>query len=132
MMERTKAVKFLLSLLAGAAYVLAFAPFNFFPLAAISLIVLFWLWLAAQSKAQAFWLGWFFGLGQFGGGVSWMYISLTTFGGMPVFLAVLAMLLLVMGLALFPAMVGLAQHLFYRASMPIRTLLVIPPIWGLI
>ena len=122
-------MKPLIALLLGVVNVLAFAPFNFSLLLFISLGMLFWLWLNSNNKSEAFWTGWAFGLGQFGAGVSWMYVSLTTFGGMPWILAAIAVLLLVMGLALFPAFVGLTQHFFSHSPVSLRVLLVIAPLW---
>ena len=131
-MGLSKASTRCLALISGIAYVFAFAPFEFSLLAYISLGCLFWLWLNTASKREAFILGWLFGLGQFGVGVSWMYISLTTFGGMPLILACLAVLILVMGLAIFPATVGFIQQLFSQCHNSVRTVLVIAPAWVLL
>ena len=129
MITRKIVIKPLIALLLGVVNILAFAPFNFSVLIFFSLGMLFWLWLSSSNKSEAFWTGWAFGLGQFGAGVSWMYVSLTTFGGMPWMLAAIAVLLLVMGLALFPALVGLSQQLFSQSAVPLRILLVIAPLW---
>ena len=131
-MFTTKTSRRCIALLAGIAYVFAFAPFEFSFLAFLSLGSLFWLWLNATTKKEAFILGWLFGFGQFGIGVSWMYISLTTFGGMPLILACLAVLILVMGLAIFPAVVGLIAQLFSRSAVSVRTVFVIAPTWVLL
>lgn len=110
---------------------LAFAPFKISLLAYLSLTILFWLWLRTSTYKEAFLLGWLFGFGQFGAGVSWMYISLTTFGGMPSVLACIAVLILVMGLAIIPATVGLIQQIFWRCHVSVRTVLIIAPVWVL-
>ncbi len=124
-----KAIELWLALLAGIVFVLAFAPFKVFPLAFITLGLLFWLWLNCQTPKRAFVLGWLFGFGQFGAGVSWMYVSLNTFGNMAPLLAGLAVLLLVIALALFPAIVGYSQALFSYQPIAIRLFFVITPIW---
>ena len=126
------AVKRCVALIAGIAYVFAFAPLEYSLVAFLSLACLFWLWLNTPSKKEAFLLGWLFGLGKFGVGVSWMYVSLTTFGGMPWILAGIAVLILVMGLAFFPAVVGLFQQLFSGCNAAVRVLLVISPVWVLL
>ena len=118
-----------LALSAGIIFVFAFAPFNIYPLIFVSLGLLFWLWLNSQTSRRAFVIGWLFGLGQFGAGVSWMYVSLNTFGNMAPLLAGLAVLLLVMGLALFPAIVGYLQSLFHTQSITVRLLFVITALW---
>ncbi|HEV2718608.1 MAG TPA: apolipoprotein N-acyltransferase, partial [Thermoanaerobaculia bacterium] len=94
------------SLLLGAATVLGFAPFGFSPLPILTLAVLFGLWRGAPSARAAAGLGFAFGLGVFGGGFSWIYVALATFGGMPAPLAALATLMLCAYLALFPAATG--------------------------
>jgi apolipoprotein N-acyltransferase len=96
--------------LLGAASVFGFAPFPFFPLPLITLAALIWLWRDASPKRAAA-LGFGFGAGWFLAGVSWVYVSLHTFGGMPPPLAALATILFCACLALFPALSG---YLFAR------------------
>ena len=95
-------------LLSGAATTLAFAPFNLFPLGIIMPAALFASWLHV-TPARAAWRGFLFGLGMFGVGISWVYVSLHNFGNMPVLLAALTVLLLTIVLAAFPAMTGYLQ-----------------------
>jgi apolipoprotein N-acyltransferase len=96
--------------LLGAATVAGFAPFNFFPLPLLTLAALVWLWHAASARAAAL-AGFCFGAGFFLTGVSWVYVSMHVFGGMPMPLAALAALLFCLVLALFPA---LAAWLFAK------------------
>jgi len=92
--------------LAGFVAVGAFAPFGLFPLAPLSLALLFSLLLRAQGVGQGFALGFGWGLGFFLGGVSWLYVALNRYGGMPPALAGFAIFLFCAYLALFPATVG--------------------------
>lgn len=91
--------------LLGAATVLGFAPFGFFPIPLLTLAALFWLWHAAAPRAAVV-SGFVFGAGFFLTGVSWVYVSMHDFGGMPAPLAALAALLFCGVLALFPALAG--------------------------
>jgi apolipoprotein N-acyltransferase len=91
----------------GAASVLGFAPFSFFFLPPLALAVLFRLWQAATPRVAAL-QGLVFGAGWFLAGVSWVYVSMHEFGGMPAPLAVLATCLFCLCLALFPALAGYA------------------------
>lgn len=102
----------LLALLAGASCVFGFAPFGLFPLPVLALGVLFLLWQRAATPKAAAWLGWSFGLGLFGAGISWIYVALHDYGGMPLPLAALATVLFAAFLALFPALAGYAQARF--------------------
>ncbi len=67
-------------------------------------------WQAAPGRAAL--LGWAYGSTWLGAGVWWLFISLHRYGGLPAWLAVLAVALLCMGLALYLA---LAMALFARA-----------------
>ena len=120
--------------IAGAAAVLGFSPFDFFPATLAALAVLVHLWLRAASPRAAFGLGFFFGLGLYGAGVSWVYISLNRFGAMPMPLAAIATLCFCAFLALFPALAGWVQARVARdSSAPpaLRAMLLIPAVWVL-
>jgi apolipoprotein N-acyltransferase len=116
-------------LLAGAATVLAFAPFGLHPLAFLSFAVLVQLWMHAPPRRCA-WQGFWFGLGLFGAGVSWVYVSLHYFGGMPAPVAGFATAAFCAFLALFPAAAGWLQA---RVPAPeaARACLLIPAAWVL-
>ncbi len=119
----------MIALLAGAATVLAFAPVGFYPLALASFAVLIHRWMRAAPRA-CFWSGFAFGLGLFGGGVSWVYVSLSQFGGMPAPLAGLATFLFCAFIALFPAAAGWLQARVPAAD-GVRACLIIPAAWTL-
>jgi apolipoprotein N-acyltransferase len=67
---------------------------------------------------------------MFGAGVSWIYVSMNTFGGMPMPLAALATLLFCAFLALFPAAAGWLQARV-PAHPAVRACLLIPAAWVL-
>lgn len=119
-----------LALLAGAVTALSFAPFGFFPLAPLMLAALMVLWRGAGPRRAA-WLGWWFGLGLFGVGVSWVYVSMHDYGYMAPPLAAFATLLFVAAMALFPALVGAAQAYWRHPSLVWHSLAVIPGFWVL-
>ncbi len=115
---------------AGAISVLSFSPFDFTPLAPLSLALLIHLFINAAGWRAAFACGFWFGLGLFGAGVSWIYISLSRFGDMPPLLAGIATLGFCAGLALLPALVGALQARL-RAPVALRAALVVPALWTL-
>ncbi|WP_244613359.1 apolipoprotein N-acyltransferase [Modicisalibacter radicis] len=88
------------ALLAGSALPFAFAPVAWAWLAVIALAAFFVL-VAQPSKRQALWSAYLFGLGYFGVGVSWVYISISEYGNGPL-VAVPATAAFVSLLALFP------------------------------
>jgi len=119
----------LLSLLAGAAAVAGFAPFGFWLLPILSLTVLFAQWARTPSRQAGFVTGLAWGLGFFLTGVSWVFVSLWVYGGMPMWLAGLATLLFCAFLALFPATVGALQARWRHAPAS-RIVLLLPLAWG--
>jgi apolipoprotein N-acyltransferase len=121
---------FFLPLAAGVATVLAFEPAGAFPLALLTFAVLVHLWQDATPR-RAFVSGYGFGLGMFGAGVSWIYVSLHTFGGMPPLLAGIATLLFCAFLALFPAAAGWLQARI-PARAAVRACLLAPAAWVLL
>ncbi len=116
--------------LAGAAGVLAFAPFGQSWLLPLLLALLFRLLTGAPGWRQAAWRGAAFGLGLFLAGVSWVYVSLSVFGGMPMPLAALATLLFCAYLALFPALLGGLLRRFLPAALW-RQALLFAGLWAL-
>ncbi len=134
-MHRAPLSQLFLSLAAGALAVGGFAPFDLWPLPLLSLAVLFALQLRAGSMRAGFALGFAWGLGFFIAGVSWIYVSLSVYGGMAPWLAALATLLFCAFLALFPAAAGALQaypggHKRWHGSPAVRALLLIPLAWG--
>ena len=82
--------RLLIAALAGVGITLSLAPFDWMPLAALSPVLLYHLLTQYPSpgeaqrnprtkthKARPFWLGWFYGLGVYGSGASWVYVSMT-------------------------------------------------------
>ena len=123
------AAQLLLALVGGAVGVPAFAPFYFWPLAPVSLWVLFVLWHRATTVWRAFLHGFAWGLGLFGAGVSWIYVSLHVYGNMPALLAGLATLLFCGYLALYPALAGALYRALasrFELSPPVALLVLMP------
>ena len=121
--------------LAGAAAVLGFSPVDFFPATFVALALLAHLWMRAPSPGAAFRIGYLFGLGLYGVGASWVYVSLHRFGAMPMPLAATATLAWCAFLALFPGLAGWIQARIARdaaAAPALHAVLVIPAAWMLV
>jgi len=93
----------LISPLAGVLLTLAFSPFNYSSLAIVSLVLIFLSWLSC-SPWRAMLRGYLYGLGLFGSGISWVYISVHDYGGAPVVGAVLLTIAVVLFWSIFPAL----------------------------
>jgi len=113
------------ALLIGAFSVFGFAPYGLFWLPWLTLAALLCLWQQAATPAQVFKLGLAFGLGLYGFGIYWIYISLHTFGGMPWWFAGFCTLCLCAFMALFPALAG------YLAKRLGHLLWAVPLLWAL-
>lgn len=119
----------LMALLAGALAVAGFAPVGYWPLTILSLAVLFGVWMHTRSIRAAFLVGLAWGWGFFLTGVSWVYVSLSVYGGMPMGLAALATFLFCTVLALLPALAGALQASL-RVPPAVRLMLAMPLFWG--
>jgi len=121
-------VKFI-CFVAGAASVAAFAPLGAYPLA---LLTFAWLVHALHDAPppRAFMHGFWFGLGFFGAGVSWVYVSMHDIGGIPAPVAAFATAMFCAFLALFPAAAAWLQARI-PARAAVRACLLIPAAWVL-
>ncbi|MCF6764900.1 apolipoprotein N-acyltransferase [Thiotrichales bacterium 19S3-7] len=129
-------LKFILSsisaVISGAILTLAFAPFHIWIVAFISLAILFYLFSGAKTGRYAFYLGFLFGLGSFGTGVSWVYVSINTYGNTSAPIAVFITALFIIILSLFPAAVGfLNQKLCSKEKNSYQLCFIYPATWTL-
>jgi apolipoprotein N-acyltransferase len=126
--------RLLTALLIGAAGVFAFAPYGWFPVNWLSLGALFGLLCAEadgmRSARRGALLGATFAFGLFLAGVSWVYVSLSVFGGMPAWLAGLATLLFCLVLTMFPALAG-ALYVRFAAAGWLPRVLLFASLWTL-
>ncbi len=123
-------LRYLIAPALGVMAVFGFAPFYLYPLTLLALAGLFLLWQRAPTARRAALDGFTFGVGFFGAGVSWIYVSLHDFGAMPLAAALAATALFCALLALFPALVGLIQGRG-RASPATHLLALTPALWSL-
>lgn len=112
----------------GALSTLGFAPFGLYGLILLAFIGLLALWWSA-TPGQAAWRGWLFGLGQFGTGIYWVFVSVYVFGGTPLPVALLLVGLLVVYLALYPAAVGALAGTMRGLPRPAWALVFVPAAW---
>mgnify|MGYP003663337279 CR=1 FL=1 len=88
---------------AGALQTLTFSPFHFWWFGPVSMLLILLATLPLPAK-KLFFAGLLTGLGLFGSGASWVYISISEFGNTPIPVAVLLTVAFVAVLALFPAL----------------------------
>jgi apolipoprotein N-acyltransferase len=115
--------------LAGMLLPLSFSPFHYYPVAIISLTLLFASWQGISAKKAAL-RGFLFGLGFFGVGVSWVYVAIHDFGSASMPLAVLLTALFVAFFASYLAFVGWAIKKMSRETFStVDFVLLLPVAW---
>lgn len=127
-MNTVRPLRPLYALLAGAVHACSFAPWNLPWLQVLALAALFALSTRTTSARSAAVLGFAFGMGWFGVGVSWVYVSMHVYGLMPAVLAAAATAAFCAYLAVYPALaLGLAHKLFSGTFA--RLTLGLPALW---
>lgn len=122
--------------IAGLLAPLGFAPFHIPGLTILSLAFLY-ANLNKSSKKHCFWQGFFYGLGYFGFGVSWVIVSIHDYGQLNYFLSSLVTLIFIMYLALFPGLVAYFFQMVHAAKgksnvqHPLFTLILFSVFWCL-
>jgi apolipoprotein N-acyltransferase len=121
----------LLAAIAGILFTLAFAPFNYAYLAPAALSLLFASWQNITPR-RALLRGYLFGLGSFGLGVSWVYISIHDFGGANSLSSGLLTSLFFGFWALFPALAGFLSVTIRPKTRGLISIMIMPVAWLLI
>jgi apolipoprotein N-acyltransferase len=121
----------LLTFTAGILLSLAFSPFEYSYLAIISLAILFSSWESISPK-RALLRGYLFGLGLFGVGISWVYVSVHDYGGASLFISIIITLIFVGFWALFPALAGYLTCKLLPPTHRLGRLATMPFVWMLV
>ena len=104
----------LLALLLGAVFPLGFAPLGWWPVSLLSAAGLFLILNSARGGLLR--LAWFYGLGKYLSGASWIYVSINEYGNASPLLAAVLVLLFVATLAVFMLPVGWSLQRFRVAT----------------
>ncbi|MFZ0486526.1 MAG: apolipoprotein N-acyltransferase [Arenicellales bacterium] len=120
----------LAAVVAGCIGVFGFGPFDYFWAALVSAAAVTWLWWDAAPRRAA-WLGFAYGAGLFGAGVSWVYVSMHVYGHMSPWMAILAVMVFVAILSLYPALVGWIYRGILARHRVAGTVVGLPALWAL-
>ena len=117
-----------LALGAGALLPLGLAPFDLWPVALLAVGA--FCWVLCRENARPVLLGWLFGVGKYGVGASWIYVSIHVYGNAPPLLAGALVGVFVAGMAVFH---GGAAWLFVRLrpSGPVLAAVSFAAVWVL-
>ena len=116
-----------LALLSGALLPLSLSPFDWWPIAILSTACLYFL-CQKKSGMPLFFLCTCFGIGLYGSGVSWVYVSIHDYGNASALLATLLTSLFVIALAVIFALPLMLLGLF-RDAPPASMLFAFPAAW---
>ncbi|PCJ50260.1 MAG: apolipoprotein N-acyltransferase [Gammaproteobacteria bacterium] len=119
----------LLSLLAGASMIGAFAPLSAWFLVFPGLV---WLFLPLQSLTmkQALYRGLWFHIGFFSLGISWVHVSIHRFGNVPLALSIPLTLSFILALSIYASLtIYIVKRWFSHLSSPLYFLVAIPFVW---
>lgn len=121
--------RYALALGFGLLTTLGFAPFHYLALMLPALLGLLWLWSDAAPR-QAFWTGFWFGVGYFGLGFYWVVISTYVYGGAPIWVSLFLLFLLICYTSLFPALAGYCSRR-WPLPAPFWAVVQVPALWVL-
>ncbi|WP_165855449.1 apolipoprotein N-acyltransferase [Marinobacter sp. JSM 1782161] len=125
--KQTRLLRGFALVLAGVLQTLTFSPFGFTWLGPVSVLLLLAI-VMPRPSTRLFFYGWLFGLGLFGSGASWVYISISEYGNTSAPLAAVMTAIFAAGLALFPALTlwGWGKLAGERA---LHRLILFPGVW---
>jgi len=113
--------------LLGGAQTIAFVQTALWPLQLMAIAVLAWR-VAAASPRRAALLGWAFGTAWLCAGTWWMFVSMHRYGGLPAWLAALAVFALSAFLSLYLA-AAMAAVAHWRRSSPLASAAMFAAAW---
>ena len=122
------AVSTLIAVISGATTPLGFAPFHL-PGAAILSIAILYVLLQSSSIKQACIIGTAFGLGFMGVGVSWVTISIHTYGHLNLLLSITIAAMLVFYLAMFFGLMTSIYRFLAPHNAPLTNGLLFSGLW---
>ncbi|VFP78727.1 Apolipoprotein N-acyltransferase [Candidatus Erwinia haradaeae] len=121
-------IRLLLSLTSGAIGTLSFSPYNIWPAAIVSIFGLQTLTLN-RTTHQMNCIGFVWGLGLFGTGISWIYVSIDLFSSMSCVINILLIFFFVSYLSFYPFLFTVLLNFCCREISFLRFVVVSPALW---
>ncbi len=125
---RTRYYHYAIALIAGTMTTLAFAPFHIMPLAILGPALLLYVLLKSPN---AFRLGFCYGIGLFGLGVSWVFVVIHNYGNSGIIASSLVTAAFILFVSLFTALQCLAWQRFLKNNTAVKRLFTFPAFWVL-
>lgn len=106
------------ALLLGLVSATGFAPLGLWPLTLVALALLILQIAEAPTQRRVFGLGWAFGVGHFALGLNWIATAFTYQAAMPAWLGWIAVALLSLYLAIYPALAAWGAWAIHKRQLP--------------
>jgi len=120
--------KYLLALLCGLLFPLGFAPFDYWPLTILSISLALYL-ISEKVENNTFFLGFFYGIGQWGFGISWVYVSIHYHGKQDILSSFLITSAFILFLSLYTGLTFYLLKRFKNSNKNLNYLLLFPVVW---
>jgi len=120
--------KYLLALFCGLLFPLGFAPFDYWPLTILSISLALYL-ISEKVENNTFLLGLFYGIGQWGFGISWVYVSIHYHGNQGIFSSFLITSAFVFFLSLYTGLTFYLIKKIRTSNKNLNYLLLFPVVW---
>lgn len=122
----------MIALALGGLMVAAHAPVGLVPVALVSLAGLFWLWQQVETPKAAIQIGFWYGIGFFGVGVSWLISSIYIYAGVNLVLSILAVAIFVLFLTSYFMLAGwVVAKLKLSDRLGVNWVVLMPAVWVL-
>ena len=123
-------IKYLYAVLSGSLFAFGFAPFSLWPLSIASICFFMYL-LEDLSIKQSFIVSFFYGLGYWLCGISWVYVSIHYYGNIGIIGSSLITLLFVSCLSIYMGLFG-SLYQYLSSSSNKDKILLFPACWVLV
>ena len=123
--------KHLIALLSGLIFPLGFSPFNYLFLTVASLIMLLYLLDRSGTRKESALIGFFYGVGLWSIGISWVIVSIYFHGGVSLIGSILITVIFIITLSVYKLFLGI---IFFnnKSNTTFNALILFPFSWAII
>jgi len=116
------------ALLLGSIFPLGFAPFDLYPITLISISLFIYI-LDKESNSNYYLVGFFYGLGLWSVGISWVFVSIHYHGDLNIIISLLITFLFVAFLSLYFSALAFLYRFFKTKVSHLNYIFLFPVLW---
>ena len=116
------------ALLLGSIFPLGFAPFDLYPITFLSISLFIYI-LDKESNSNYYLVGFFYGLGLWSVGISWVYVSIHYHGDISIIISLLITFLFAAFLSLYFSALAFLYRFFKTKVTHLNYILIFPILW---